>query len=103
MEAINWGWVISAAALLWGVLQAFWTRHIQKQSAAAKDVSDLKVEVATLKLQVGNMPTREAIHTIEISMTKMHGEMAVLTEQVKPIAATVNRIDTFLLDASKGR
>ncbi|MBK1868269.1 DUF2730 family protein [Aestuariivirga sp. YIM B02566] len=110
MDQVNWGWMISGAAFVWTVYLTFWTRHSQSKKAAEKDVTDLRDKVtkletgfAGLEQKVDDMPTSDAIHKIELGMTEMQGKLNVFTEKLTPIAATVNRVETFLMNSSKDR
>ena len=101
MEGFNWGWVISGGAFAWTVMLTIWTRYVQIQSAAAKDVTELKTHLATLEQRVDSMPTNEAVHNLQLAMAGMVGDIRVVNEQLKPISSTVRRLDEYLMNAGK--
>lgn len=62
-----------------------------------------KVEdrVAALENEFRHLPDRGAVHTIQISLTELRGEMRAMGEQLKPVAAISERLQEFLLEQAR--
>ena len=62
-----------------------------------------KVEDRTTKIEEGfrHLPSRELVHSIELLMRDVASQVTVLAERVKPIAATTDRMQEFLMEEAR--
>ena len=59
-----------------------------------------KVEqgVATVENELRHLPDKDVVHSLQIAMTDLKGQMAVVIERVGPIKAIAERMQTVLLE-----
>lgn len=64
-----------------------------------------KVEDRTTSIEgeLRHLPSRDQTHSMEISLQKMEGQLAVLTEKIGPIAATNQRLQEYLLEEARSK
>lgn len=53
--------------------------------------------------QLADLPRRDNLHSIELMMAEMKGQMMTLDERLKPVAAIAERMQEILLAQSRGR
>lgn len=110
MEGVDWKTIIAIAALLWGVVNSFWTRYISAQSVTKHEIekvsekaTELDHEVTALKATVAQLPSKDFVHRIEKNQVALEGDMNVLKEQLEPIGVSVRRIEDFLITEARKR
>jgi len=108
MEGLDWKILISVAALLWGIVNSFWSRYILTQSVTKKEIEKvdekaikINQELTTLKATVEQLPSKDFVHRIEKNQVAMEGEMNVLNEKLGPIGVSVMRIEDFLITEAR--
>ncbi|WP_336802000.1 DUF2730 family protein [Kaistia sp. MMO-174] len=48
-----------------------------------------------------HLPDKDLTHRMEMTLTKMQGDMAVLNERLQPVSAIAERLQEFLLEQAK--
>jgi len=96
--------IMSSIALI-GSIIAFLRRPgdraAEAVAAVTTKVEGLEERVAVVESELEHLPDRELVHAMELSLRDLQGEMKVLVERIKPIAATSARLEAFLLDQGK--
>ena len=65
----------------------------------------LKVEhdVSQIKTEMEHLPDAQTTHRLEKTMVELQGQLAVMGEKLKPVAAIGDRLQDFLLQQVKNR
>lgn len=64
-----------------------------------------KIEQRTSKLEgsLRDLPTRDDLHKIAIEQTEQRGEIRAVRDSMKPMAASIDRIEAYLMDSKVPR
>lgn len=52
--------------------------------------------------QLADLPRRESLHSLELTLARMEGQMMTLDERLKPVAAIAERMQETLLAQHRG-
>lgn len=78
---------------------------IEKVSKAGaeqeKALSALTARVSVIERDIQHLPDLTATHRMELTMGELKSEIAVMSEQLKSLAATSNRLQEFLLEQAQ--
>lgn len=77
-----------------GTLDAKFTMAIEK-------IDKVEDRVASLENEFRHLPDRNSVHSINVSLEQMKGELKALGEQLKPVAKISDRLQEFLLEQAK--
>ncbi len=58
-------------------------------------------EISTVKAELRNLPAKDAVHNLELSLAAMKGQMDVLIERVAPIKAISERLQEVMLEGAR--
>jgi len=72
-------------------------------TAVVGKVDILEDHVATLMGEIRHLPSRDQTHELALALRDMRGELSVLTERLKPISHTSERLQEWLIDEAKGK
>lgn len=61
-------------------------------------VDRLEDRTTTVEGELRHLPSREQTHAMEVMLRDLKGELGILAERMKPVAATSERLQEFLLD-----
>lgn len=64
-------------------------------------VDDAEDRISKIEGELAHLPDREVTHRLELSLTEMKGELAAMNERLRPVAATMTRVQEFILGGSK--
>jgi len=70
-----------------------------KDAAAKAERLDERVSVIEGEMQ--HLPNRDMVHKMDLSLSQLQGEVKVLVERIKPIAATSARLEEWLQERAK--
>lgn len=68
----------------------------------AGKIETLEESVARLDGSVQHLPDQAAIHRMELALEKMQGNLNVVAEKLRPVAATTERLQDYLDAQAKG-
>lgn len=72
-----------------------------KFNRAIDKADKIEDRVAALENEFRHLPDRSSVHTIQLSLSELRGEMRAMGEQLKPVAAISERLQEFLLEQAK--
>ncbi|MPZ57601.1 MAG: DUF2730 family protein [Rhizobiales bacterium] len=75
----------------------------EKMRWLADRVDKVEDRATAIETRLEHLPAKETTHRLEVSMTELRAEVAVLAERIKPVAAVSERLQEFLLDEVKRR
>ncbi len=96
-DQINWGRAFGGGTLAWAVISFLWMLRINAGRVTKTEIDDIRTKVIKLESTVEQLPTKEMVHSIDKEIAVLVGRINTQTETMKPIAASVSRIDNFLL------
>lgn len=104
-ELKTWATLILSLLSIFGVVVA-WLRAGRTENAdrihdLEKDARQLSKEFELLKQEVNHLPSAEALHEVQIALTKMDGTIDKLSESFRTVKRTTDNIDMFLRKAEK--
>jgi hypothetical protein len=101
MIADPWQMVTALASLL-AVCLSLYTLVTARNR---KDVTELidarnnhETRLAKVEVEVSHLPGAQTVHELQLSMTEMKGQLAVIVERVAPIKAIAERLQENLLE-----
>jgi hypothetical protein len=65
---------------------------------AIKKVDEVEDRVARLENEFRHLPDRNSVHSIQLALSDLKGELRAMGEQLKPVAAISDRLQEFLLE-----
>lgn len=74
-----------------------------KFTLAIEKVDKVEDRVSRLENEFRHLPDRNSVHSIQLSLSDLKGELRGLGEQLKPVAAISERLQEFLLEQAKSR
>jgi len=96
---------VSLLISIGGTIYTFLTRtakHADQEVAALKKRMDAEEhKVARLEAVVSQLPSKDEVHEIKLSIAKMDGAIAVQTEAMNSVQRTMMRIEGYLLEKGK--
>ncbi|MBA4271054.1 MAG: hypothetical protein C0447_16820 [Methylobacterium sp.] len=72
-----------------------------KFTLAIEKVDKVEDRVSRLENEFRHLPDRNSVHSIQLSLSDLKGELRGLNEQLKPVAAISERLQEFLLEQAK--
>lgn len=112
------GLIVTGVALNWLRGQFATKTELAEARAAAKtDLAELKAEhlkicvkveviedrVAKIEGEMKHMPDKTAVHEMKLAMAEMSGQLGIMNERMKAVAATGDRLQEFLVDQASRR
>jgi hypothetical protein len=106
-ELKDWLWVINTGALIAGVVLLNWLRQAFVSKADFKEicvkVDGLEVRTAKVEGEMKHMPDKTAVHEMKLAMSEMNGQLGIMNERMKAVAATGDRLQEFRVDQASRR
>ena len=68
---------------------------------AEKALVDHDRRIQTVEGELRHMPDRETAHRLELAIERMNGRLDSMTETLKPISATTERLSEILLEQAQ--
>lgn len=100
--------LIASLALLIGIANAVYmwmtagTRANANQlEELSKRMNQVERRVDKAETEIRNMPDRDMVHRMELTLTEMRGEIGVLSQRLVPVAAISERLQEFLLEQNR--
>ncbi len=111
--------VIATAALLWNIriqiatarrdeldkvkgdieaVEAKLETHVSTGQVSRAEVAD---RLTTIEGQLKHLPDAESAHRMEVAIARLEGNLEVMAERLKPVAAISERLQEFLLEQAK--
>lgn len=89
--------LLALATTLWSILSSPARKAADRVTAAEVRLATLEREQLILSARVDGVPTREALHGLEMSLARLEAQMGRIDERLKPISATMERMQDALL------
>ena len=99
---------LSAVALLISIGASFYAWLTAGSRANGAEIKELAGRVTVLEQRVGtvendvrHLPDRDHAQRMEVTLTELRGQLAVLSERLQPVSAIADRLQEFLLEQAK--
>ena len=66
-----------------------------------RDANLIGNRLTALESEIKLMPSADQYHDLKVMVVEVRGGMATISESIKPIARSVQRIDEFLMNAAQ--
>lgn len=73
-------------------------RRIQSDTARIDELED---RLLRMESNFQHLPDKDVSHRMELAIQEMKGELGMITERLKPVAAISERLQEFLLEQAK--
>jgi hypothetical protein len=104
--------VISALIALASTIWGFITSGSRSNAKAIGEIntrlldveagqSSLRKDHEALQHEIEQMPDREMIHRIELSLVELRGDLGQMNERLKPVGAIAERMQELMLQGGK--
>lgn len=72
-----------------------------KFTMSVEKIDKVEDRVAALENELRHLPDRSSVHSIQISISDLKGELRAMGAQLKPVAAIADRLQEFLLEQAR--
>ncbi|MGY5789067.1 Clp protease len=105
----DWAAIILAMIAIAGHLKGFFSSGEKELATALGTIATQRAEdrktlidhdrrIQSIESEMKHLPDREAAHRLEMAMEKISSRLDVITERLKPIEATNERLNELLLE-----
>jgi hypothetical protein len=95
------GDLIALIAIVISINTRVTARNTDKFDKIERDQKDLGDRVSRLETEVEHLPDVEFTHRLELSLTRLEGQILALDEKLKPVAAMAGRMQDVLLEGAR--
>lgn len=75
----------------------------ERGARAEQATAAIERRLVHVEHQIADMPTKESIHRLELSIRDVQGDIRTLSADLKPVAETTRRLNEFLLEEARSR
>lgn len=93
--------MIAAAATVWSWISSPGRKAEAKADKLAERVDLLDERLGRVEAELSHLPDKESVHRMDKTLIELRGEIQVLTERLKPVAAVSDRLQEFLLEQAR--
>ncbi|MTW19107.1 DUF2730 family protein [Rhodoplanes serenus] len=97
------GPAVALALGAWSIIQSRRKANADQLTAVVRRVDAGEDRLIRIEEVLEHMPDRETTHRLELSLTKMQGDLEVLAERMRPIAAISDRLQDVLIEEGRSR
>jgi hypothetical protein len=95
LEPKEW---IALASLIATLGIFIYTRNMLARADVSKQLADHDLKLTQIEGRLQNVPTLDAFHKLELMVTRVEGHQKVFEAELKPMGASIARIEKFLID-----
>ncbi|PWE30006.1 hypothetical protein DDZ14_16185 [Maritimibacter sp. 55A14] len=78
-------------------------RNLKRIAELEGRVDGLERQMQSTGDQIAQMPNRDMMHRLDLSLARMEGHIDRLDERLKPVAAIADRMQELMLQEAKAR
>lgn len=93
--------VLSFGATIWTLFSSPARRAETHIADMTKRMDGVELRSQRIEDQLAQMPTRDMLHRLELSMTRMEGHFFQIEERLKPVAAIADNMMQWMLENGK--
>lgn len=102
--------VISGIGGLLGIVSIVYTWITARSRVNGEEIKVLRERsqehdrrIDRIEKDIEHLPDRNHAHSMQVELAQMRGEIQLLAERLKPVAAISERLQEFLLEEAKAR
>ncbi|QCN98902.1 DUF2730 family protein (plasmid) [Azospirillum argentinense] len=95
-EMAKWGWAI---ALLFNFVLGWALWSIRNAFVPRQEFQELSTKVALIERDLSHLPTQDDFESLRDSVAKLQGQADAQAQLLQRVAASVTRIEDYLLKA----
>ena len=102
-------WVVALAALLsfgtsiWNIMGSGSRQNAAKIVALEMRIALTERVTQHHTDQIDQMPGKDMMHRMELSLSELHGQLGRLDERLKPVAAIAERMQELMIEQAQAR
>ncbi|SCM75427.1 conserved hypothetical protein [uncultured Pleomorphomonas sp.] len=87
----------------WAIRKGLASQDELRAEAGTRARADAEIDerLSRLETEMDHIPNKESLHRVDLTLTELRGEIQVLTERLKPVAAISDRLQEFLIEQAK--
>lgn len=87
----------------WAIRKGLASQDELRAEAETRAKADAGIDerLSKLETEMDHIPNKESLHRVDLALTELRGEIKVLTERLKPVAAISDRLQEFLIEQAK--
>lgn len=89
--------LLALATTLWSIVSSPARKAADRVTAAEVRIAALEREALMLAARIDGVPSREALHGLEMSLSRLEAQIGRIDERLKPISATMERMQDALI------
>lgn len=93
--------IIAAVGGLLGIAAMLFSWLTARSRANASELDDISKRVTSVENEIKHIPSKDVVHQLELSISKIEGDIHAMSEAFKAVERTAVRIESFLLNGSK--
>jgi tetrahydromethanopterin S-methyltransferase subunit B len=101
---MDWGTTAQWASVglaLTALIIAWLNRRTDAVEKLEKRVEGCERGITKVSGELEHLPGKDLVHTLQLAMTEMRGQMDVIAERVKPIQAIASRMQEAMLEGAR--
>ena len=93
--------IVAAVGGLLGIAAMVYSWLTARSRANATELDDISKKVTALESEIKHIPSKDVVHQLELSISKIEGDIHAMSQAFKAVERTAVRIESFLLSDSK--
>jgi hypothetical protein len=93
--------ILSFGTAIWTIVSSPAKRNDSRIADLTKRCDVIELRAQRVEDAVGRLPSTDMMHRIEIAMARVEGHIDKLDERLKPVTATVERLQEWMLENGK--
>lgn len=90
--------LLALATTLWSILSSPARKAADRVAAAEARLDAMDREIVRIEARLDALPSRDALHGLELSLGRLEAQIGRIDERLKPISATMERMQDALLN-----
>lgn len=93
--------LLSFGTTIWNIFSSPAKRAEVRVTELAKHIDGNDLRLQRIEDRIAQIPTVQALHELEMSLQRSMGEIGLLNERLKPVAAIAERMQEWMLENGK--
>lgn len=94
--------LLALSITIWNLVTSGSRSNGKLIASQSKRIDAVEAEQKALKRELEQMPDREMIHRIELSLVELRGEFGQVNERLRPVASIAERMQELMMQQAQG-
>lgn len=90
--------IVNLGTAVWNIFSGPARKQEERAREQTKRVEQIELRCQRIEDRLGSIPTAEAMHELRLDLQRTRGELEVVIERLKPLAATMERFQEWMLE-----